>query len=114
MAYDVDLAERVRELLADRAHVTEQLMFGGLGFLIEGKMAVAASSRGGLLVRAEPAQADRLLATTDAQPMEMRGRVMRGWLHVDIDSLRTKRQLARWIAVGTAGAAAARATGPNR
>lgn len=101
MAYDVQLADRVRELLADRSSVTEKKMFGGLGFLVAGRMAVAASSQGGLLVRVDPARADALLATAGAQPMEMRGRAIRGWLHVDAGGLRTKRQLSRWIAVGT-------------
>lgn len=101
MAYDVQLADRVRELLADRSSVTEKKMFGGLGFLVAGRMAVAASSQGGLLVRVDPARADALLATAGAEPMEMRGRAIRGWLHVDAAGLRTKRQLSRWIAVGT-------------
>ncbi|HEY4452757.1 MAG TPA: TfoX/Sxy family protein [Pseudonocardiaceae bacterium] len=107
MAYDVHLADRIRELLAADPGVTEQPMFGGLGFLVNGKMAVAASSRGGLLVRVDPVQADRLLATTSAEPMEMRGRAVRGWLHVDGENLRTKRQLSRWIAIGRTAAAAA-------
>lgn len=106
MAYDVHLADRVRELLADGSSVTEQAMFGGLAFLVAGKMAVAASSQGGLLVRVDPARADRLLATTNAQPMEMRGRAIQGWLHIDGDDLCTKRQLSRWLAVGTTTARA--------
>jgi TfoX/Sxy family transcriptional regulator of competence genes len=104
VAYDVHLADRIRELLAASSPVTEQTMFGGLAFLIDGKMAVAASGQGGLLVRVEPTRADRLLATTNARPMEMKGRAVRGWLYVDGDDLRTKRQLARWIAIGTAAA----------
>lgn len=110
MVYDVHLAERVRELLADDSPVTEQKMFGGLGFLVAGKMAVAASSRGGLMVRVDPARAGHLLATTSARPAEMKGRAIRGWLHIDGDDLRTKRQLARWITIGTAAARNAPAT----
>lgn len=97
MAYDEALADRIRELVASAAGVTEQRMFGGLAFLIRGNMAVAASGEGGLLVRVDPASADRLLATTRAQPMEMRGRAMRGWLRVDEVGVRTKRQLAAWV-----------------
>jgi TfoX/Sxy family transcriptional regulator of competence genes len=104
VAYDLDLADRVRELLVDSSPVTEQKMFGGLAFLIAGKMAVAASSQGGLVVRVDPARADRVLATTNTRPMEMKGRAVSGWLHVDGDNLRTEQQLAHWIAVGAATA----------
>ncbi|MQA24176.1 MAG: RNA methyltransferase [Micromonosporaceae bacterium] len=114
MAYDVHLADRVRELLVDSSPVTEQMMFGGLAFLVAGKVAVAASSQGGLLVRVGPARADRLLATTNARPMEMKGRLVQGWLHVNGADLRTKRQLSHWIAVGTATARNVPATGLNR
>ena len=114
MAYNEHLADRVREVLAGGSPVTEQTMFGGLAFLVAGKIAVAASSQGGLLVRVDPTRADRLLATTNARPMEMKGRAIHGWLHVDGDDLRTKRQLTQWIAVGTATAASAPTKRPNR
>lgn len=104
VAYDVHLADRVRELLVDYSPLTEQLMFGGLAFLVAGKLAVAPSSQGGLLVRVDPADADVLLATANARAMEMKGRVIRGWLYVDGDDLRTRSQLAQWIAIGTAAA----------
>lgn len=104
MAYDTHLAARVRDQLADRPEVHEQAMFGGLAFLVSGRLAVAASSQGGLLVRVDPARVDRLLAAGIAQPMEMKGRAIRGWLHIDGDHLRTTRQLAKWIAIGTATA----------
>ncbi|MGH9243866.1 MAG: TfoX/Sxy family protein [Acidimicrobiales bacterium] len=101
MAYDEELADRIRELLADEPDLTERKMFGGLAFLIRGNMAVAASGQGGVLVRVNPAKADRLVATTAARPMEMRGRAMRGWLRLDEDGVRTTRQLARWVGLGT-------------
>lgn len=101
MAYDADLAARIREQLADNPEVHEQAMFGGLAFLVAGRLAVAASGQGGLLVRVDPAHADRLLAAGTAAPMQMKGRAVRGWLHIDGDHLRTKRQLAKWIAIGT-------------
>jgi TfoX/Sxy family transcriptional regulator of competence genes len=101
VAYDEELADRIRELLSDDADVTEQAMFGGLAFLIRGHMAVAASGQGGVLVRVDPASSDKLVATTPARPMEMRGRAMRGWLRVDESSVRTERQLASWVARGT-------------
>jgi TfoX/Sxy family transcriptional regulator of competence genes len=101
MAYDEDLANRIRDLLADEAHLTEKKMFGGLAFLIGGNMAVAASGQGGILERVEPAQSDALVAKTNARLMEMRGRQMQGWLRVDPEALRTKRQLAKWVELGT-------------
>ncbi|ORW07747.1 TfoX/Sxy family protein [Mycobacterium kyorinense] len=104
MAYDTDLAARIREQLANTPEVHEQAMFGGLAFLVAGKLAVAASGQGGLLVRVDPARVDRLLATGTAQPMQMKGRSVRGWLRVDGDHLRTQRQLARWIGIGITSA----------
>jgi TfoX-like protein len=79
VAYDEDLAARIRELLPD----AEEKMFGGLAFLLGGNMAVAASGQGGMLVRVDPEDSDRLVETTPAELMEMRGRSMRGWLRVD-------------------------------
>ena len=101
MAYDEELADRIRGLLSGEPGLTEQKMFGGLAFLIGGNMAVAASSQGGVLVRVDPAQSDRLVATTDARLMEMGGRRMQGWLRVDQDDVRTQRQLAKWVKLGS-------------
>jgi hypothetical protein len=98
VAYDEELADRLRELLPSESDVTEKKMFGGLAFLIGGNMAVAASGQGGLLVRVDPTAFDGLVATTKAQPMEMRGRPMRGWLRVDADDIRTDAELAEWVA----------------
>jgi TfoX/Sxy family transcriptional regulator of competence genes len=100
MAYDEDLANRIRELLALQAGVTEQKMFGGLAFLVGGNMAVAASGQGGILVRVDPAESDRLVSGTPAEPMEMGGRSMSGWLRVGPGELKTKRQLAKWVEMG--------------
>lgn len=105
MAYDEELADRIRELVGGQAELREQKMFGGLAFLIDGNMAVAASGRGGLMVRVDPMESGKLVSTTAAEPMEMRGREMRGWLRVSADDVRTKRQLARWVKLGTAYAA---------
>ena len=101
MADDEDLAQRIRELLVGESEITEQKMFGGLAFLIRGNMAIAASGQGGLLVRVDPTKSDKVVATTAARPMEMRGREMPGWLRVDADVVRTKRQLANWVGLGT-------------
>jgi TfoX/Sxy family transcriptional regulator of competence genes len=102
VAYDEKLADRIRELVAGESGLTEKEMFGGLAFLIAGNMAVAASGQGGVLVRVDPAQSDTLLATTNARLMEMRGRSMQGWLRVDPEDVRTKRQLGKWVELGTA------------
>jgi TfoX/Sxy family transcriptional regulator of competence genes len=102
MAYDEDLARRIRDLIADEPGVTETKMFGGLAFLIGGNMAVAASGQGGLLVRVDPAESDALVASSDARPMEMRGRQMQGWLRVDSEHLGTTDQLAAWVERGAA------------
>ncbi len=101
MAYDEALANRIRELIAGEPGLTERKMFGGLAFLIHGNMAVAASGQGGILVRVDPTQSDALVATSNARPMEMRGRPMQGWLRVDPEDLLTKRQLAKWVQLGT-------------
>src|SRR5512133_2454020 len=101
VAYDEELADRIRDLVVGESGLTEKKMFGGLAFLVGGNMAVAASGQGGLLVRVDPAQSDKLVATTNARLMEMRGRSMQGWLRVDADDLRTKRQLAKWVERGT-------------
>jgi TfoX/Sxy family transcriptional regulator of competence genes len=102
MAYDEDLANRIRELIADAEGVAEQPMFGGLAFLIHGNMSVAASGQGGLLVRVDPDETDALLAKPHVRPFEMRGRRMRGWLRVDPEGARTKRQLEPWVRRGVA------------
>jgi TfoX/Sxy family transcriptional regulator of competence genes len=101
VAYDEDLANRIRELVSGEPDMTEQKMFGGLAFLIGGNMAVAASGQGGLMVRVDPAESDALVSRTSARLVEMRGRPMRGWLRVSSDSLRTKRELATWVRRGT-------------
>jgi hypothetical protein len=102
MAYDEELAGRIRELVAGEPGLTEQRMFGGLAFLIGGNMAVAASGQGGALVRADPLQTDDLVATTDAHAFEMRGRPMQGWLRVAPEHLQTADELAEWVTLGTA------------
>jgi TfoX/Sxy family transcriptional regulator of competence genes len=101
MAYDEDLADRIRELVGGESDLTERKMFGGLAFLIGGNLAVAASGQGGVLVRVDPTQSAALVATTNARLMEMRGRPMQGWLRVDSEHLRSNRQLAEWVDLGT-------------
>jgi hypothetical protein len=100
VAYDEKLAVRIRDLLAGERNLVEKKMFGGLAFLIGGNMAVAASGQGGLLVHVDPAQSEKLVATTKARPMEMRGRQMQGWLRVASEDVRSKPQLAKWVELG--------------
>ena len=98
---DEELADRVREPLVAQPDMDEKRMFGGLAFLVAGNMAVAASGQGGVLVRVDPNESDTLQATTNARPMEMRGRPMQGWLRVDADDVGTDALLARWVRLGT-------------
>jgi TfoX/Sxy family transcriptional regulator of competence genes len=100
VAYDEDLANRIRELVSLEPGLTEKKMFGGLAFLIGGNMAVAASGQGGLLLRVDPDETEALRAKPHARPFEMRGRSMDGWLRVDDEGLKTKRQLESWVARG--------------
>jgi TfoX N-terminal domain len=102
MAYDEDLANRIRELIAAEPGVVEQKMFGGLAFLVGGHMSVSASGRGGLLLRVPPEETDMLLAKPHAGPFEMRGKTMDGWLRIDPEGVRTKRQLESWVKRGVA------------
>ena len=102
MAYDEELADRIRVLLREEPGLTEQRMFGGLAFLIGRNMAVGASGQGGILVRVDPDDSDELVATTSARPMERRGRQLRGWLRVAADDVRDDRELAGWVERGAA------------
>ena len=102
MAYDEDLANRIRELVADEPGVTEKKMFGGLAFLIGGNMAVAASGQGGILLRVDPEHSEALADRQHASVAVMRGRPMTGWLRVAPEGLQTKRQLQGWVARGVA------------
>ena len=105
MAYDEELAERIRALLGSRAPLSEKKMFGGLAFLIGGNMAIAASGQGGILVRVDPEESDALVATTPAEPMEMRGRTMAGWLRIDTAAVADDHALAEWVERGVGYAA---------
>ena len=97
MAYDEDLANRLRELLTDEDAITEKKMFGGLAFLLCGNMSVSASRNGGLLVRIDPADTDAALARPHVTMMKIGGRTMDGWITVAPEGLKTRRQLAAWV-----------------
>ena len=102
MPYDEQLADRIRELLAGEPKLTEKKMFGGIGFMVGGNMAVGASGQGGILVRVDPEQSDELVASTNGYPMEMRGRSMAGWLRVDAEHVQDDAELAKWVEIGSA------------
>jgi TfoX/Sxy family transcriptional regulator of competence genes len=104
MAFDAELANRIRALLGDRAE-DEKKVFGGLAFMIGGNMAIAASSNGGIIVRVDPAESAELVATTPAQLMEMRGKTMHGWLRLAHEDLADDAALAPWVERGAAYAA---------
>ncbi len=110
MAYDDDLADRIRvaihSLTLPGEGVVEKRMFGGLAFLVNANMAVAASSQGGLLLRVDPAELESLVAEPHVAPFEMRGAEMKGWLRVDPPAVDTDDDLARWVGVGVARARA--------
>ena len=105
MAYDSELADRIRFLIGTRPGVTEKKMFGGLAFLVGGNMAISASGQGGALARIDPAECDALVATGKAALAVMGGRTMQGWLRVSSTDLETDEQLTGWVtrAVGYAG-----------
>lgn len=90
----------MRELLVAEPGLSEKRMFGGLAFLLHGNMAVAASGQGGALVRVDPGASDRIVATSRAERMVMRGRPMDGWLRVPPEALSTRRQVSRWVRMG--------------
>lgn len=100
MAYDTDLANRVRELLAAESSVDEKAMFGGLAFLIGGHMAVAVSGKGGLMVRVPPDETADLLERQYVSPMVMAGRETRGWVRVSDDGVHSQQQLRAWVKRG--------------
>lgn len=102
VAFDEDLAVRIRELMRGEAGVSEKRMFGGLAFLVGGNMAISASGQGGVLVRVKPSKSPELAARPHAHVAVMRGREMPGWLRVDADGVRTRPQLQRWVDAGVA------------
>lgn len=101
MAYDQELAGRIRALLSGQGDVSEKKMFGGLAFLVNGNMAISASAQGGVLVRVDPSRSGELTASGHAEVMEMRGQPMPGWLRVAPEHVSTQAQLSKWAAIGT-------------
>ncbi len=100
MAYDEILAGRIRDLVHAEPGLAEQRMFGGLAFLVDGNLALSASSRGGLLLRTDPDDQESLTSHPHVRPFEMRGRPMAGWLHVGAEAVTADEELRRWVELG--------------
>jgi TfoX/Sxy family transcriptional regulator of competence genes len=100
MAYDEDLADRIREATSDVDGLTEKRMFGGLAFLVNGNMAVAASGQGGVLLRVDPARSEEFVDDVVVTRMEMRGKEMDGWLRIALAAVEKDTDLRRWVDVG--------------
>ncbi len=111
VAFDEELANRLRDLLVGERGLTEKRMFGGLAFLINGNMAISASGQGGVLVRVDPDETAQLVERAHVDRMNMGGREMNGWLRVAPEGIRTKRQLQSWA---TRGVTFARSLPPKR
>jgi TfoX/Sxy family transcriptional regulator of competence genes len=106
MAYDEDFADRIRIAVQDRDGVTEKRMFGGLAFLVNGNMAVAASGHGGLMLRVDPDETESLVRADGVARFEMRGKEMNGWLRVDPSATTSDDDLAHWVGIGVTYAGA--------
>lgn len=100
MAFDVELADRIRELVQSERGMTEKRMFGGIAFLINGNMAVSASGQGGLMIRVDPAETESLIRDPNARRALMRGREMDGWLRVDAEALEAEDAFRHWVGIG--------------
>jgi TfoX/Sxy family transcriptional regulator of competence genes len=101
MAYDVELEKRLRAALEDLQGVSEKKMFGGIAFLVDGHMAIAASGQGDALVRVDPADSDHLVASTAAEIAVMQGRPMAGWLRVPVTEMQSYEAIATWVTLAT-------------
>jgi TfoX/Sxy family transcriptional regulator of competence genes len=100
MAYDSELADRIRELIASEPGLSEKKMFGGLTFLLDGRMSVAVSGQGGLLLRVDPDHQEALLARPHTSAFVMNQREARGWLRVSAEALEDDAELAFWVEQG--------------
>jgi TfoX/Sxy family transcriptional regulator of competence genes len=100
MAYDPELADRIRAVVQAEPDLTERRMFGGLAFLVRGHMAVSASSQGGLLLRVDPAEAEALIDEPHVRRVEMRGRKLDGWLRVATEAVEGDDDLRGWVGCG--------------
>jgi len=100
MAYDEKTAGRVRKLLSVRPDVVEKKMMGGLCFMVKGRMCCSVSGRGGLLIRVGSDAQQAMLGEPHVQPMEMRRRLMTGFVRVAPEGYRTEAGLKKWVKRG--------------
>ena len=104
MAYDEQLADRVRGVLARRKDVSEKKMFGGLSFMLGGNMCCGVD-KDNLMIRVGPEQYETALAQPHARPMDFTGRPLKGMVYVDPEGYRTDAALAAWVKRGVGFAA---------
>jgi TfoX/Sxy family transcriptional regulator of competence genes len=114
MAYDENTAERVRRVLDGRRDIVEKKLMGGLSFMASDVMCCSVSGKGGLLVRVNPETRDRFLGEAHAQPADIGGRRMTGFIRVAPEGYRTEQSLKKWVERGLAAAAARPATVPKK
>jgi TfoX/Sxy family transcriptional regulator of competence genes len=107
MAYDEGLAERVRGVLEDQPGLTEKKMFGGICFLLDGKMCCGVM-KDALLARVGAEQTAKALKQKHTRPMDFTGRPLKGFVLVDPEGLDFDKQLEGWVAQGVAIARAAK------
>lgn len=97
MAYNEQLAARTRELILQTHKISEEkAMFGGLCFMVNDKMCVGVEKER-LMVRLDPERYEEAMEKEGAAPMDFTGKVMKGYVFVDINALNTKKKLEYWI-----------------
>ncbi len=96
MAYNEQLAERIRKIVGERAELTERKMFGGIAFMLNGNM-FCGITRDDLMVRVGPDRFDDVLASPGARPMDFTGRPMKGMVYVGPEGYGTEEQLRGWV-----------------
>src|SRR5260370_4958043 len=114
MAYDEKTAGRVRKLLSIQPDVVEKKMMGGLCFMVKGRMCCSVSGKGGLLIRVGPDAQQLMLGEAHVQPMEMRGRMMTGFVRVAPEGYQTEAELKKWVKRAVEFAAAMPSSPPAR
>lgn len=97
MAYNEKLADRVREIISlTHENVTEKRMFGGLCFMVNDKMCVGVEQQR-LMVRLDPDRYNEAMEKEGCKPMDFTGKIMKGYVFVDLDALNTKKKLDYWV-----------------
>ena len=100
MAFDEQLAERIRGSLGRRKGLAEKRMFGGIAFLLNGNMCVGIH-KSALIVRLAPEETDAALKQPHTRRFDLTGRPMKGWILVEPEGLKTDTKLGKWIQVAS-------------